>query len=204
MNYSDPANEVAVQADTAASDPDPRVRGVIIDALYNIIRGGKSHIKLRDVTNMTGINKETTLEHFDNLESVIAALTARAETQMREIGGELPTSGAADQRIHQFLKRRIRMFEFYLPFRQAADRFSDNSEVIKHNRVRLERELRDELLRSFEKELKKATTDAVEAIHLVCCFDTWRRLREQQSCSRRRAARVMERALRALIDQQKK
>lgn len=176
-------------------------RGRILDALYELVREGELQPTAEQVARRAGVGERTVFRHFEDMETLHAELNARLRRDVQPILDEPPVGGTLEERVHELVSRRTRLFESIVPFHRSAVLQRPHSKFLQRAHAETCRLLREDVTRAFAPELAADDGRRLEAIDLVASLEAWDRLRCEQRLGRERAARVLERALLALLDE---
>lgn len=177
-----------------------RVR--IVDALFELIRGGQYHPTLKDIAEKAGVTPRTLLNHFPDVGALLRAALIRGRELVEQDLPELPTSGDPETRVREFFLHSAEFYDAYAAIRWSTLTFRGNVPGFDARQARGQALSRVEarliaLLDGFgvsveqDRELRQAlrmTTDPL----------SWRLLRVQQKLSRTEAAASMARSVIAL------
>jgi hypothetical protein len=103
------------------------------------------------------------------------------------------------ERLDEVIERRARMYEEMLPIKSVADAHRFRSNFLQAEHKKLTRLQRDTLLAILPQSLA-TQAEKVEALDLTLSLEAWRRLRQEQGLSVKRAISVLRRMTRALVD----
>lgn len=190
----------AVRAEDGRVRRGARNRSRIIDALLELVEAGDPLPTAERVARRAGVGERTVFRHFADMETLLAEVSARIEREVRPLLEGEPVAGTLEQRIHTLVERRARLYEKIAPFRRSGAISRHGSEFLQEQHGRMNRLLRGELVHALEPNLKGASSDLLEALDLLTCFESWDRLRTDQRLSRARAAAIVEAAALSLFD----
>ena len=192
--------------ETQAAPVDGRVmrgarnRAFIMDAIFELVQEGETMPAAEQVAQRAGVGTRTVFRHFDDMESLFVEMQARLEREVRPLIDGPPIEGDFEERLRAVLARRARIFERIRPFRRASNYSRVRTKMMEEGPVEFDRVMRAQLASVFATELKGQPEDRTEALDLVASFEAWDRLRGAQRLGRERAQRVMEDAVRAVLD----
>lgn len=175
-----------------------RNRQKIIDAMFQLVRGGEYDPSVARVAECAGVGLRTVFRHFDDVDTLYQEMSSQMEAGiLPEIAKPL-TADTWQGRVKEMMARRIRVFEDVMPVKICAGvrRFrsdflmANHTRFVSHESAALALALPQEVL---DNEPLKNSFD------IALSFDTWRRLRQDQSFSRAKATTVLETMLDALI-----
>lgn len=176
-----------------------RSRRAIVDAVYDLIREGVLEPTAQQVAARARVGLRSVFRHFDDMESLFAAMDERllAEVAPIVLGGE--PHGPLLRRARGLLARRVELFEHVGPFKRSANQKRARSPYLESRHRALLRDLRADLLRWLP-ELERSPAPVVDALDLLLSFESWDSLRTDRGLSRARAQAALERAVLALLD----
>ena len=177
-----------------------RVR--IVDALFELIRGGQYHPTLKDIAEKAGVTPRTLLNHFPDVGALLRAALSRGRELVDQDLPELPKNADPEARVRAFFLHSAEFYDAYAAIRWSTLTFRGNVPGFDARQARGQLLGRVEallltLLEGFgvsvehDRELRQAlrmTTDPL----------SWRLLRVQQKLSRAEAAASMARSVIAL------
>jgi AcrR family transcriptional regulator len=175
-----------------------RSREAIVAALFELVGEGVLQPTAQQVAERAGVGIRSVFRHFDDMDSLFAAMDEQLSAEVLPILRERAAGGSLRERARALAQRRARLFERIGPYKRSANVQRWRSNFLRTRHAILVRELRADLLRSLP-ELEEAPTETLEAIDLVACFEAWDRLRSDQRLSRERAEATLESALLALL-----
>lgn len=176
-----------------------RNRDRIVTAAIALVRGGDQHPTAERIAEEAGVGVRSVFRHFEDLDGLFRAITARVEEEIVPLADNSPIEGGLDARIHELVRRRVRVYEVVAPFRRAARAYRNQSASLRIGHELLDHWHRAQLVRGLATELTGADDDLLETLDAMASFETWDRLRTDQNLSRERARRVMVFALGAAI-----
>lgn len=177
-------------------------RDRIVDALFDLLRGGQVHPTLRQVAERAGVTPRTLFNHFPDVSALLIATSARGLELAKQ---QLPVpSSAADpeSRVREFFRGAIVFYESYAAIRWSTLTYPGGMPGFDVRQKKspvlglLEQRVM-ELCEAFgvkasdDPELRRALLVAVDPL-------AWRLLRTQQGLSRSDASSAMARAVIAL------
>jgi AcrR family transcriptional regulator len=175
-----------------------RNREQIVSAILELIREGDRTPTADTVARRAKVGPRTLFRHFEDMESLYAAVLSRIQEEMIPLVQGVRFEGGIDDRIRSFARCRARVFEHLLPFHRGSDPESP-SPVIQDGLANFEALLRGQLEDAFASEIAAADPDRVESLVAATSIDVWDRLRSTQGLGRERAVRVLQRMVAALL-----
>jgi AcrR family transcriptional regulator len=176
-----------------------RSRQQIIDAMYELIRGGDLAPSAARVAERAGVGARTVFRHFDDMDSLYRELTERLEAEVMPLA--LRPFKAPDWRgrLRELVARRADLYERIFPFRVSGSLRRFQSEVLMDNHRRALLFERSALRAILPEELA-ADPILFAALDMVIGFPGWQRLRQDQGLSISEAEAVVAFTVDRLID----
>jgi AcrR family transcriptional regulator len=175
-----------------------RSKLAIVDAMLDIIMGGKMEPSAAEIAERAGVSARTVFRHFEEMDSLYSEMTERMEAQIMPIIQQPFTGDGWEAQLDQLLERRALIYEKIMPLKIAASirRFSSDYLMLNYQRfLHLERTGLENVLPDAVR--KNATM--MSAIEMCAGFQTWRRLRQDQDLSVGQAADVVKLAVGKLL-----
>ena len=159
-----------------------RNRERVVEALFALVREGYCRPTADQVAERAGVGRRTVFRHFDDLESLFAALATQVREEARK--GRMPAWEGlpVQERVRELVARRSRLFEDLAPFRRANTSNLWRSSVLRTFEAENNLELREDLRQAIP-ELLAAAPHVVAGVELLAAPETWDRFREAQSLS---------------------
>jgi len=182
-----------------------RTRSKVVEAMLSLIDGGDLRPTARRVAEHANISLRSVFQHFADLESLLAAV---ADAQMGRLGQFIsPEIGAGPlaERTRSFVRRRTELLETITPVRRAALLQEPFSEELAR-RLRWAHDMaRAEIERTFAPELTAVSpdegNDIVLALDVATNWSAWDTSRRLNGLSIEESKQVMERTIRALLNE---
>ncbi len=175
-----------------------RSRAAIVDALFDLVGRGIMRPTAQAVAEYAGVGVRTVFRHFDDMESLNAAMSERLGTEViAMIAGRKP-SGSMNDRAKQLVDLRVTMYERIAPYKRCGNLHRWESEFLQKEHSMMVRELRKDLLRWIP-EIERAPSEVISALELATSFEAWDRLRVDQRLGRERAREVVERIVSSIL-----
>lgn len=176
-----------------------RSRLAIIDAMLDLIMGGKMEPSAAEIADRAGVSARTVFRHFEEMDSLYSEMTERMEAEIMPVIQQPFTAQGWRAQLDQLLERRAMIYERIMPLKIAASIRRFGSDYLMKNyqrflhleRVGLENVLPDSAL-------KDATL--LSAIEMCAGFQTWRRLRQDQNLDVEQARDVVRLTIMKLLD----
>ncbi len=163
----------------------------IIKALLELLNEGDVSPSAEAVAERAGVGLRTVFRHFDNMESLYQQINGSMRSELVPMLARPFKSADWRGRLDEAVERRIAIFERVMPLKVAAD-------VHRHRSAFLETQGRV-MISEQRAALSALVPDSVrddatlfEALDLILSFETWRRLRQDQSLSRTKARAAVE------------
>lgn len=175
-----------------------RSRLAIVDAMLDIIMGGKMEPSAAEIAERAGVSARTVFRHFEEMDSLYSEMTERMEAQIMPIIQQPFTGDGWQAQLDQLLERRAVIYEKIMPLKIAASirRFSSEYLMLNYERfLHLERTGLENVLPDPVR--KNATM--LSAIEMCAGFQTWRRLRQDQNLSVDQATDVVKLTISKLL-----
>lgn len=176
-----------------------RSRKAIVDAMLDIIMGGRMEPSAAEIAEKAGVSARTVFRHFEEMDSLYSEMTERMEAEIMPIIQQPFTGEGWRAQLDQMIERRAMIYERVMPLKIAASirRFSSDYLMRNYERfVHLERTGLESLLPSA---IRKDST-LFSAIEMCAGFQTWRRLRQDQGLTTQQAADVVRLTISRLVD----
>ena len=193
-----------MQKPEAAEVDGRRVRGQtnrrkIVEAMIALVSEGVLSPSAQEVAARADVGLRTVFRHFDDMESLYSEMASQISTRILPIFSMGLTAGDWRGRVDELIERRALAFEKMLPFKSAADTIRHKSKFLSDEHLQLTKFLRERLMEALPGELRKQRT-LVDALDLLLSFESWRRLRRDQSLSVAQAKSTIAAAAAAILD----
>jgi AcrR family transcriptional regulator len=170
-----------------------RNRAAIVDALLALLEAGDPKPSARVIAARAGCSVRTVFQHFDDMETLYAAVVERQQERIAPMLEPIEASAPRAERVRALVAQRARVFERIAPVRRAGLRASASSPVLREGLERSARRFRRQLEEVFAPEVAgPGRRERLAALDLVCSFDAWDQLRTGQRLSVASARRVLE------------
>ena len=130
-----------------------RTRNAVVDALLALIDGGNLRPTAREVADAAGVSLRSVYVHFDDVESLFLAASARHYERVQSLVTPWDTEASLDERVDALVTRRIRIYEVGAQVRKAALMQASASPALRQALERGRRAGRVELETLFAREL---------------------------------------------------
>jgi AcrR family transcriptional regulator len=176
-----------------------RNRELILEAIFELVQGGQLQPTAEEVAQRAGVGMRTVFRHFADMESLFTEMAARVERELTPVIDFTAIEGTRRQRVHELVRRRARIYERIAPFRRSGNLQRPFSRFLQEKDALGNRVLREQVRQALAAEIEKGGSPLLEALDLVTSFEAWDRLRTDQRLGRKRAERVTQNAVLALL-----
>ncbi|MBI1250594.1 MAG: TetR family transcriptional regulator [Alphaproteobacteria bacterium] len=159
--------------------------------MFALVGEGDMAPSAADIAARAGVGLRTVFRHFEDMDSLYSEMTSRIESELMPIVVQPFEASDWRGKLAELMERRARVFERMMPFRVAgaARRFQSPYLMADYRRTL-----------AFEQAAVRAVlpktvlADAVlsAAIDVALSFETWRRLRQGQGHSPKKALEVVQ------------
>jgi AcrR family transcriptional regulator len=164
-----------------------RTRAAVVDALLTLNERGNLRPTARDIAAEAGVSLRSLYVHFDDLEALFVAASARHAERITAVLPPLVTDGTFDERLDSFLARRVTLFEVGAGVRRAALLQEPFSPALQHALSEGRKAARAEVRRAFGPEISGAQPELSSrlwrTLEVVTSAATWEALRTYQDLS---------------------
>lgn len=179
-----------------------RTRAAVANACLELIEEGHLRPTARLVSERAGVSLRSVFQHFEDMESLLAAAADRQVERFGHIE-PIPPHTPLSERLDRFVEGRARLLESITPVRRAAVLLEPFSREIA-TRLEWARDLaRNELAAVFHEEIQSHTPDdraqLLAAVDTAASWYVWETLRRYNALSPEEARRAMRRTLAALL-----
>ena len=170
-----------------------RTREAIVDATIGLLEDGDLRPTAPRVAERASVSVRSVFQHFDDLESLHAAVAERLVDRVAALVPPIDPQGPLDERLDRFVRQRCLLLEAVTPIRRAADVHGPFSTEITARLRDGQAFLRAELGHTFGPELVAGSlaVDRLDALDMVLSWATWTGLRSGLGRSPEEAARVL-------------
>jgi AcrR family transcriptional regulator len=180
-----------------------RTREAIVDATIALLEEGDLRPTAPRVAERAKVSVRSVFQHFDDLETLHASVAERLVERVAVLVLPVPSDLPLAERLDRFVRQRTLLLEAVTPIRRAADVHGPFSTEITARLRDGQAFLREELVNTFEPELRAAgdeRDDVLDSLDTVLSWATWEGLRSalgrDQATAERVVRRLAERALR--------
>jgi TetR/AcrR family transcriptional regulator of autoinduction and epiphytic fitness len=183
-----------------SSDSDGRVRrgarnrDALVDALLGLLEDGVAKPTAREIAERAGVSLRTVFAHFDDVESLYAAIAIRQHERFAPLFAPLDDQGSKEDRVEALDAQRVELFEQVAPVRRASLLLAPDSPVLTRRLTEASHALREQIIGCFRAELTAAgrgRRDLLAALDVAASWETWDGLRRGQDLSVVAARRVL-------------
>ncbi len=172
----------------------------IVDALLELLAEGETSPSSREIAQRADVSLRTVFQHFDDIDTLYAAV---AQRQVQRLWSKLEPLPASDEpllvRVDAVIRQRAQLFEAIGPVRRAASGTNSTSPALLRGLARSEAFLRRQIAETFEPELA-GDADRLAAADFAASWEAWEGLRRGSRRSVRAASRVLRVLLLAVLD----
>jgi len=179
-----------------------RTREAIVDATIALLELGDLRPTAPRVADEAGVSVRSVFQHFDDLETLHAAVAERLVERVAVLVYAVDPSLPLDDRLDLFVRQRAVLLEAVTPIRRAAEVHGPFSEEITARLRDGQRFLRSEVEHTFGPELARAGAardDLLDCLDAALSWSTWEGLRVGRHRDQPTAERVMRRLAAAVL-----
>ncbi len=171
-----------------------RTRVLIVAAILELLREGVARPTAEQVAARARVGPRTVFRHFDDMESLYAAMNALLAEEIRPfLSPEAERfSGSTDERMRELVRRRMKIYECIAPARRRSFEPEARSSVVQRGLARFNRLLAAQTQEALGPELEGRDPDLLEALDAILSFEFWDRLSRVQRIGRSRVAVILE------------
>ena len=174
-------------------------RARIVAAMLEMIRDGEVSPVAEQVAERAQVGLRTVFRHFKDMDSLYSEMSEVIEREVRAISEQPFRSAEPRGRVLELVARRGEAFEKIAPFKRASEALRHRSQFLDADSNRLVVALRAILEHIAPPEVV-ADRERLEALDLLLSWESWSRLRREQNLSPEDARRVLEAAVRRVMD----
>jgi AcrR family transcriptional regulator len=175
----------------------------VVNAILDLIGQGNLRPTARQISERAGVSLRSVFQHFDDMESLMAAAAEQQITRVTAMSARVPQGGPLQTRIRAFVDGRSRLLEEITPMRRAALLHEPFSPEVARRLAWARKRTRDELQEVFAPELtalgEKERLEVIMALHSATEWYTWETLRSHDGLTAQTARKVMSRMVRAIL-----
>jgi AcrR family transcriptional regulator len=157
-----------------------RTRDAIVDACIALVEEGDLRPTAPKIADRAGVSVRSVFQHFDDLETLFAAVGARVVERLAALVGRIDPDLPLAERVDEFVRQRCRVNEAVSPIRRAALVHAPTSQVINAQFKGGHAYFRDQVAKVFAAEVAAAGPSGaalVDAVMTVGSWSTWNVLR---------------------------
>jgi len=180
-----------------------RTREAVAEGFLDLVQSGVLRPTAVQVAARAGVSERAVFRHFDDLESLYAAV---AERQMQRVAprvSPVPRGGPLGERIAALVAHRVDLYERITPVRRASLLQEHFSPVVARRLTWMRDALRAEVAGVFAPELAvlPAATrrEVLDALGAAASWSAWENLRRHARLPRARAQRAVIRTIAVLL-----
>ncbi|HEC10879.1 MAG TPA: TetR/AcrR family transcriptional regulator [Acidimicrobiales bacterium] len=178
-----------------------RNREAIVDAMFELYAAGNLRPTAAQIAEAAGISTRSVYHHFDDMESLVAEVSARAEDGVNATTSRPDADLELDEKVPAFVQHRITRWEKVHAVVRAA-RLGEYASPIVANALQVGRaRLREDVELTFAPELAAAADPGLllEGLDLLFGFEVWERLRLTQKLDPTTVATLLTPLVRSLF-----
>jgi AcrR family transcriptional regulator len=157
-----------------------RTNEAIVDATIELVEEGDLRPTAPRVAERAGVSVRSIFQHFDDLETLHAAVAERFVARLAQLVVAVPTDVAFPERVTRFVRHRGQLLEAVTPIRRAAAVHGPFSTEIMARLRDGQAFLRSEVECTFAPELDAlgpARSEALDALDMALSWSLWEGLR---------------------------
>ena len=177
-------------------------RRKIVEAMVALVGEGDPAPAAEQIAARAGVGLRTVFRQFADMEAIYAGMAERLAREYQDWLDPFVAAGWRGQ-LDEMLARRLETYERLMPYKRAADAHRHASATIQQNHAGILATMRERLVGLLPPAI---AGDAVllEAIDLLLSFETWQRLRLDQTLPPENARAVVSGAIARLLPQEDK
>lgn len=168
-----------------------RNKQLIVNAVYDLLRGGSLEPTAQDVAQRAGVGVRTVFRQFQDMDALALAVGDRVMRELIPILVPLIPSGQLQKDLAAIIDRRSHIFEHLAPFRRAGSIVRHRSAFLRGMDATITRMQREDIDRMIKPYLEEDCDAIMEALDMLLSFEAWDRMRERQRLSRKRTEEVL-------------
>jgi AcrR family transcriptional regulator len=179
-----------------------RNRDSVVDAVLELIRAGDLAPSAEQIADRAGLSARSLFRYFDDVDDLCRAAIARQHDAVDGVlGAAVDTSGTVDERAAAVVEHRVALFDAMGEVGRFARLRAPFQPLVAEQLAAVRRALRRRLAAAFAAELAARADGgrALAAADVLCSFESYRLLRDDQGLGRRDAAAAMAAGLVAVL-----
>jgi TetR/AcrR family transcriptional regulator, regulator of autoinduction and epiphytic fitness len=181
-----------------------RSRAAVVDALLSLYDDGVVRPGVADIAARAGVSPRSVFRHFADLEGLAEAAIDRQWARVHVLFDAPPQEGDCETRVTALVDQRLRLHGAIIGVARAAAVLSSSSPVVASTLRARRRLLGDQVLALFAPELRarqeQARSELAAALEATASLENVEYLRTHAGLGSDRAAAVVRRTLRALLE----
>ena len=159
-----------------------RSRQKIIEALFKLVRSGELGPNAARVAETANVSLRTVFRHFEDMDSLYREMSSACEDQFLPTFMRPYTSPHWKGRLVEHCERRLNVFEEVMYLRICTEARRHQSDMLMEDYKRLFR-LERSGLEALLPDTLNSGTELFAALDVALCFETYRRLRQENGLS---------------------
>ena len=180
-----------------------RTRAGIVDACIALVEEGDLRPTAPRIAERAGVSVRSVFQHFDDLESLFAAVADRLVERVAVLLVPIDTGLTLDERVDRVVRPRSQLLEAITPIRRAANVHGPFSAEITQRLRDGQVYLRNEVASVFGAELDALTParadEVLDQLDVALSWAVWDGLRSNRGHTRASASRVLAQLVRAVL-----
>ena len=174
-------------------------RKAIVAAMLALVREGNVSPGAEEVAARGKVGLRTVFRHFENMESLYREMNEAMEAEVLPLADKPFASASWRANLDELVARRAEIFERIMPLKIASDVHRHRSAFLNAQMTRLVRVQRAALVALLPRRVG-GKPETLEALDLILSFDSWRRLRQDQKLTIKRAQQIVAHMAARLVD----
>lgn len=176
-------------------------REAVLDALAELFDEGVYEPSTNEIAGRAGLSPRSLFRYFEDVDDLHHSVIDRALAGARSLldVGVLPDADTRTK-IEHLVDARVRLFEATAPAARAARACAHRHPEVASQLHGARSYLRHQVAKLFAPELSHRGRTLLPAIDVLCSFETYQLLREDQGLSRAKTTSTLVLALGALLD----
>jgi AcrR family transcriptional regulator len=173
-------------------------RNKIVETLTTLILEGQISPTAEQVALRANVGLRTVFRHFDNMDALYREISIDVDAQIKPLLQARLDGLTWQERVAQSIGVRSEIYDRTAAMHVAAQVHRHESAYLTQNLMESARLQRDLLLRLLPPDVAQSP-HLLDALDLVLSFESWIRLRREQSLSATEATAVMQLTVKALL-----
>jgi len=158
-----------------------RTRGMIVDALMDLVASGDLSPTAQRVAAKAGVSVRSVYQHFNDVEGLYTDAARRSFDWIRSSAKDIDPAWPLERRIDEFVASRAAALETMSAFTRAVRMMEPSSTALEQIRLDLQRWSRDRVAYIFGPELDRmegrARGSVLAAIDAISSAEAWGHMR---------------------------